>query len=509
MATSQRSRRTRSGGLAYDEEDALPPVKENGVKRSKADNGAAARQVNGRSAAKKKPTRTGEFAMEAKARCVETLNSWLMCLVAYDEEVEGFMFTRTRSKTKKAEAVAVTEEPVVEKRPVKENKATPKERKRKKSVEPEAPVEKKRKRSPSAAKSEATEGSMTRRSARTSAGEEGHAQRSSRRGQDKTADEKKEGDEGDSMEHPGEAERVEVSRDTTKIALPFADTPIIRRNKELRKGGGQGHRRSSIGMRGRRASSLIDSGTSNAVPHKEVEISEFHKHISGQGLSEPRRMKQLLTWCGARALGDKPSYSDGDVSARQAARVIQEELLKEFSNVSEMSDWFSREEPPPTTVVKKPNPRNVENAAKIQSLEAQIKRLQDERSAWEALLAPPPPPSPQPSPTLPSPSQIDQTYLDPEQASILTTVTSLPPIASTTSTRLHTITSNLEFTIDQFADGVHGIGQFRHTADRVAGRVLELCAETLRNREEESRRRAGTLELPVQEVLRSISRLER
>jgi kinetochore protein Mis13/DSN1 len=51
--------------------------------------------------------------------------------------------------------------------------------------------------------------------------------------------------------------------DITKIALPFADTPVMRRNKEMRKGGGDGSRRSSLSMRGRRASSLIDSGTSN------------------------------------------------------------------------------------------------------------------------------------------------------------------------------------------------------------------------------------------------------
>ena len=56
---------------------------------------------------------------------------------------------------------------------------------------------------------------------------------------------------------------VEKAKDTTKIALPFADTPIIRRNKEMRKGAENGHRRSSLGMRGRRASSLIDSGKSN------------------------------------------------------------------------------------------------------------------------------------------------------------------------------------------------------------------------------------------------------
>lgn len=58
----------------------------------------------------------------------------------------------------------------------------------------------------------------------------------------------------------------EPMKDVTRIALPFADTPIIRRNKEMRKaGGGDGHRRSSLGMRGRRASSLIDSGKSNGM----------------------------------------------------------------------------------------------------------------------------------------------------------------------------------------------------------------------------------------------------
>lgn len=58
----------------------------------------------------------------------------------------------------------------------------------------------------------------------------------------------------------------QFSSDITKIALPFADTPIIRRNKEMRKGSGEA-RRSSLSNRGRRASSLIDSGTSNGWFH--------------------------------------------------------------------------------------------------------------------------------------------------------------------------------------------------------------------------------------------------
>ena len=58
---------------------------------------------------------------------------------------------------------------------------------------------------------------------------------------------------------------VVKKRIATKIALPFADTPVIQRNKDMRKNSGQGHRRSSGGMRGRRASSLIEENKSNGM----------------------------------------------------------------------------------------------------------------------------------------------------------------------------------------------------------------------------------------------------
>lgn len=92
------------------------------------------------------------------------------------------------------------------------------------------------------------------------------------------------------------------SSEPKKIALPFSDTPIMNRNKEMRRK--TGARRSSLGMRGRRASSLIDNGH-NAIPHKAVDSAEFYKHIEAD-LIEPRRMKQLLTWCGERSLSEKP-----------------------------------------------------------------------------------------------------------------------------------------------------------------------------------------------------------
>jgi kinetochore protein Mis13/DSN1 len=177
-----------------------------------------------------------------------------------------------------------------------------------------------------------------------------------------------------------------------KIALPFSDTPIINRNKEMRKAGAQNGRRSSLGMRGRRASSLIENGHS-AIPHREVEPAEFYKHIEAEGLSEPRRMRQLLTWCGERALSEKPLHGSTDSNAvlggmscdienwnavsltdGVTARAIQDQLLKDFTNKSEFSDWFSREDAPRSTVVLKPNPRNLEHQERIVELEAKIQR---------------------------------------------------------------------------------------------------------------------------------------
>jgi len=181
-------------------------------------------------------------------------------------------------------------------------------------------------------------------------------------------------DERVDLANSSSALNVEKKRSPKKIALPFADTPVLRRNKEMRKNSGQGgQRRSSSGLRGRRASSLIDSGASNgtdyiafntasskppakiygkhrsimvseetdagseselvanvvsfsdedaladdddfiAVPHAEVDTTEFYKLIE-QSLTEPRRMKQLLIWCGTRALPEKPQGAQGDTSA--------------------------------------------------------------------------------------------------------------------------------------------------------------------------------------------------
>lgn len=394
----------------------------------------------------------------------------------------------------------------------------------------------------------------------------------------------------------GEELQVE-KRNGTKIALPFADTPVQNRNKQMREkaAGRQKNRRSSSGIRGRRASSLLDSGTSNgkstqhsrqsrhslggphtanssnkripltrsrseestggvgghisfdgceeetdveeeeeantldfaALPHADVESRDFYKHID-QSLPEPHRMRHLLTWCGARALPDKVLGTTRDPSETLAvdagmylpsgqglrrgineniARHIQEELLKDFNGRHEMSEWFNREDAPTTVLVKKQNPRNVQNAAKLQELEQEIARLQGEKATWEKILSSASSPTAQTAPpeAAQDASSIDAALLDPSQASILEALRASESLPSTIAHRLQNITADLEPQIDAFADGVHRIAQYRLAAERVADRILSTAAERLAMREQRVREAAGTTSMGPKEVLSALA----
>ena len=198
--------------------------------------------------------------------CLALLWYLLTGYVAYDEEDDGFAFTRTRSKRAKADpALASTAE---EEGREERGQSAPTRKTRKKSVS-----------SPTAEPMQPEGLTGKRRSARHS-GEHGNAEpavlRVKKRRKDRSPSVQK-SDQGDGKRcedrhhkeqdsRPEHSHSVEYTFDVTKIALPFADTPIIRRNKEMRKTNGS--RRSSLGMRGRRASSLIDTGRSdgNLIP---------------------------------------------------------------------------------------------------------------------------------------------------------------------------------------------------------------------------------------------------
>ncbi|KAI4798214.1 hypothetical protein E4T44_11999, partial [Aureobasidium sp. EXF-8845] len=269
-----------------------------------------------------------------------------------------------------------------------------------------------------------------------------------------------------------------------------------------------------------------------ALPHNEVETNEFYKHIS-QDLVEPKRMRQLLLWCGHRALPEKSVGGQTDAAetaAMHAARVIQEELLNEFSSRNNLSYWYDREDTTPTVLVKTPNPRNIQNAEKLLQLEAELARLQEEKRTWDDLLASNAPPKPsaetaaaesssQPLLDI-SPQSINPSLLDPSQADHLQTLlssislnssepTSQTSTLETTKTRIGTIASSLEFKIDKLADGAHKLEQYTAGAHRLADRVLAVGAEKLEERDRSVREKIGGTsgQVDAMDKLRGLSRV--
>lgn len=66
---------------------------------------------------------------------------------------------------------------------------------------------------------------------------------------------------------------------------------------------------------------------------------------------------------------------------------------------------------------------------------------------------------------------------------------------------------SLEFKVDHLADSVHKLDQRVVTAGRQADRTLALAADRLKEREEREKKAAGTRDMPVVEVLRSLGRI--
>ncbi|RCI08478.1 hypothetical protein L249_8845 [Ophiocordyceps polyrhachis-furcata BCC 54312] len=309
-------------------------------------------------------------------------------------------------------------------------------------------------------------------------------------------------------------EKIQVRKSTTRTKKRgnTNDTPVINRNKEMRRKGAP-NRRSSLGSRGRRASSLIDNGQA-ALPHREVDSTDFYKHISADGLPEPRRMKQLLMWCGERALSEKPPHGTSGSHAILGARAIQDQLLKDFASKSEFSDWFSRDEDEVNNrrqVVLKPNPRNAELDEKMAALEAKIARLREEKKAW-LLMSKPPPEQARLSFSDESLAAADLDLLDADDRAVARFLgdseESFAVARTRTEEQLREVHESMALQVDQLADGVHKLEQRVLVAEDEAGQVLRLGAVRLKEREERERERAGTREEEtVAKVLRSLSRI--
>ena len=60
--------------------------------------------------------------------------------------------------------------------------------------------------------------------------------------------------------------------------------------------------------------------------------------------------------------------------------------------------------------------------------------------------------------------------------------------------RLQSISSGLEFSIDQFAHGVHAMATTRDMAERVADKSLRDATDILEERDKEKKQKSGTIE---------------
>lgn len=144
-----------------------------------------------------------------------------------------------------------------------------------------------------------------------------------------------------------------------------------------------------------------------------------------------------------------------------------------------------------------------------------VYRLKETRKSWRALQIPLPQVSPlhtadtdlKDIPLAPPEAQL----LDSEEAAMLSSLTdpssSFGQLHSKTRQRLQAVQSSVELTVDRLADSVHKMDLRVATAGRQAERVLALGAERLKEREERERQAAGTRDLPVMEVLRSLGRI--
>jgi kinetochore protein Mis13/DSN1 len=114
-----------------------------------------------------------------------------------------------------------------------------------------------------------------------------------------------------------------------------------------------------------------------------------------------------------------------------------------------------------------------------------------------------------PSPSTLDPSLLDPSLLDPEDATILSMLrsSSSADLLSRAQSHLASVQQSLEFSVDRFADGVHKLEQAVGVFDSLSGRVLALSAVRLEEREGREREKVGTRELPIQEVLRTLSRV--
>ncbi|KAF5097872.1 hypothetical protein D0Z00_002245 [Geotrichum galactomycetum] len=271
-----------------------------------------------------------------------------------------------------------------------------------------------------------------------------------------------------------------------RIALPLSDTPIINKNKEMRKQK-SGVRRSSLGNRGKRASSIGNGFV--AVPHSAVSPQEFYKHLDGS-MPEPHRMKQLLLWSLKRVMEKQeatfnqikvdPNISVEDKTAINVARFIQEEIVRDVAEGQINTSWWNRPENSNFAgSVKKPNVQNVTNLENYKAFEKRYEELLKEKEQWEARLKEVEKLSTDlvvEKPKLPSVEENQAVY---KQYPFLETLNDPSSSSKSILHRLESGLDELEREVDKLEDFVHLTGSLSRATVTFSNKKMELLSKKI------------------------------
>ncbi|CDK27756.1 unnamed protein product [Kuraishia capsulata CBS 1993] len=165
--------------------------------------------------------------------------------------------------------------------------------------------------------------------------------------------------------------------------IPIEFSPLKKKTPE--KG-----RRSSLGKRGKRVSSIGNGFV--AVPHDDVLVEDFYKHFD-ESSPEPHKMRQLLTWNAKRVMRQHSTqhFDPQMFDAWQIATQIKEMIIRDFEEGNIETSWLNRSD---EGYLKKvmdttrpirlsPNEVNVTNRRNMDILESKMRLLRAEEKQWQ------------------------------------------------------------------------------------------------------------------------------
>ncbi|KAL1405778.1 hypothetical protein Q8F55_007451 [Vanrija albida] len=171
------------------------------------------------------------------------------------------------------------------------------------------------------------------------------------------------------------------------VPLPIADTPIISRNRDMRN---EMDRRSSLTMRGKRASSSFGRGEPS-YPHSSVPSEQFYRHID-TGIPEPIKARWLISWCAKRAMDEHMAEGKGKRRAADADEVdkllgdVMDDFVSNLAKGNVDTNVFGDPTAASASALNiRPHPRNVENRKTQEKENAVIKRMKTEDRDWSRI----------------------------------------------------------------------------------------------------------------------------